>query len=340
VKALLPLLSFFLISPVLALEVLGVVGSVVPAKPYYETLLAKSGDGMSQALSRGDVKRSKRWVGEFSYDSGLEQGSFQPFQLTQKQTERIIQPLCLVSNDQRSIDWLIKSRSVLTEVNAVCYLVKSTGEGELKELRDHVSELRFFALDPTLLITQFGVPHYPALISKRGRTVNEFNNLLRPIAEVRGVVVSLMLIGVTYTLKEAMLFLPELGVALCVFFAVSSIYYAIKAFRLYVYHRSLSSSAPYSLASHKVFKSESVYFMGNDRKNTVFLYASKFEKKFKAWLLVHKRNLIIAHLFVFFNSYYILNPFRTTFSTPFLHVTKQAQPRFTPLERGKAKKAS
>ena len=104
----------------------------------------------------------------FSYDSGLEQGSFQPFQLTQKQTERIIQPLCLVSNDQRSIDWLIKSRSVLTEVNAVCYLVKSTGEGELKELRDHVSELRFFALDPTLLITQFGVPHYPALISKRG----------------------------------------------------------------------------------------------------------------------------------------------------------------------------
>jgi len=57
---------------------------------------------------------------------------------------------------------------VLTEVNAVCYLVKSAGDGELKELRDHLTELRFFALDPTLLITQFGVPHYPALISKRG----------------------------------------------------------------------------------------------------------------------------------------------------------------------------
>lgn len=167
-KALLPLLSFLVISPVLALEVLGVVGSVVPAKPYYETLLAKSGDGMSQALNRGDVKRSKRWAGEFSYDSGLGQGSFQPFQLSQKQTERIIQPLCLVANDQRSKDWLTKSRAVLTEVNAVCYLVKSAGDGELKELRDHLTELRFFALDPTLLITQFGVPHYPALISKRG----------------------------------------------------------------------------------------------------------------------------------------------------------------------------
>ena len=155
--------------------------------------------------------------------------------------------------------------------------------------------------------------------------MNEFNNLLRPIAEVRGVVVSLLLIVVTYTLKEAMLFLPELGVALCVFFAVSAFYYAVKAFRLYVYHRSLSSLAPYSLVSHKLFRSETVYFMGKgyewtaehtkrikdlyDRKNTVFLYASMFEKKFKAWLLIHKNKLIISHLFVFFNSYYILNPF-------------------------------
>jgi len=66
--------------------------------------------------------------------------------------------------------------------------------------------------------------------------MNEFNNLLRPIVEFRGVMVSLLLIVVTYHLKEAMLFLPELGVALCVFFAVSAVYYAIKAFRLYVYH--------------------------------------------------------------------------------------------------------
>jgi len=92
--------------------------------------------------------------------------------------------------------------------------------------------------------------------------MNEFNNLLRPIAEVRGAVVSALLIIATYYLKEAMLFLPELGVALCVFFAASAIYYTLKAFRLYCYHRSLSSSVPYSLASHKIFKSESVYFMG------------------------------------------------------------------------------
>lgn len=155
--------------------------------------------------------------------------------------------------------------------------------------------------------------------------MNEFNNLLRPIVEVRGVIVSVLLIFVTYFLKEAMLFLPELGIAMCVFFLFSAIYYSVKAFRLYVYHRSLSSSAPYTMASYKIYKSDSVYFMGKgfewtaehtkrikdlyDRKNTVFLYASKFEKKFKAWLLIHKRRLVVGHLFLFFSSYYILNPF-------------------------------
>lgn len=167
-KALLPLLSLLLISSVSALEVLGVVGPVVPAKPYYEMLLAKRPTGMSEALNAGDTQRSKRWAGEVSYDSGLLQGHFKSFLLTQTQKKRIIQPLCLVADDQHSKDWLIKSRAVLVEVNAVCYLVRSKGENELNILRNHIPELRFFTIDPTLLITQFGVPHYPALISKRG----------------------------------------------------------------------------------------------------------------------------------------------------------------------------
>jgi len=167
-KAWLPLLSLFLSSSVSALEVLGVVGSVEPAKPYYEMLLAKRPTGMSEALSAGDSQRSKRWAGEHSYDSGLVQGRFEPFLLSERQTMRIIQPLCLVANDQRSRDWLNKSKAVLTEVNAVCYLVKLTEASELEALRGRFTRLRFFALDPTLLITQFGVPYYPALISKRG----------------------------------------------------------------------------------------------------------------------------------------------------------------------------
>lgn len=167
-KVLLPLLSLFVFSSAFALEILGVVGSVVPAKPYYESLLAKRPTGNPAQLSTGDRHRAKRWAGDYSYDSGLTQGRFNSFVLTPEVIRRITHPLCLVSNDQRSKDWLIKSLSVLKEVNAVCYLVKSAGEPELDALRQHATDIRFFALDPSLIITKFGVPHYPALISKRG----------------------------------------------------------------------------------------------------------------------------------------------------------------------------
>jgi len=73
-----------------------------------------------------------------------------------------------VSNDQRSKEWLAKNLPVLKEANAVCYLVRSTGESDLNALRQSAANIRFFALDPTLIITKFGVPYYPALISKRG----------------------------------------------------------------------------------------------------------------------------------------------------------------------------
>ncbi len=167
-KALSPLLSLLVIQSVSALEVLGVVGSVVPAKPYYEALLAKRPIEMSAKLNSGDQQRAKRWAGEFSYDSGLTKGNFSSFVLEEEVTKQIIQPLCLVSFDQRSKDWLIKNSAVLAEVNAVCYLVKSSKQDELKGLRAHSPGIRFFELDPTLIITKFGVPHYPALISKRG----------------------------------------------------------------------------------------------------------------------------------------------------------------------------
>ena len=167
-KALWPLLSVFFIPSVSALEVLGVVGSVVPAKPYYEKLLAKRPTGNSAQLRAKDIQRATRWSGDYGHESGLTPGSFEPFMLTPEITKRLTQPLCLVANDQVSKDWLTKSRSVLTELNAICYLVKSTGSGELESLRGHASNVRFFALNPTLIITQFNVPHYPALISKRG----------------------------------------------------------------------------------------------------------------------------------------------------------------------------
>lgn len=167
-KALLPLLSFLIAFNVSALDVLGVVGPVVPAKPYYETLLSKQPTGMSAKLSARDVTRAKRWAGDNRYDSGLSMGSFTPFTLTQELTEKLTQPLCLIADDQRSKDWLSENRSVLAEVNAVCYLVKLDNESDLASVRRYVTGIRVFALDPSLIVRKFNVPFYPALISKRG----------------------------------------------------------------------------------------------------------------------------------------------------------------------------
>lgn len=167
-KALWTLLSLLLIPPVFALEVLGVVGQVVPAKPYYEKLLAKRPTGNSVEVSPSDRQRASRWAGEYRYDSGLTLGNFSSFALNQKATERLTQPLCLIGNDQDSKDWLNKSSAVLAEVGAVCYLVESTSDDNLEGLRSHAPAIRIFALDPSLIITKFSVPHYPALISKRG----------------------------------------------------------------------------------------------------------------------------------------------------------------------------
>lgn len=167
-RILLSLLSFLMPLNASSLEVLGVVGPVTPAKPYYETLLSKQTTNTSIQLSSRIITRAKRWAGDHRYDSGLTPGSFTPFTLTQEVTGKVIQPLCLISNDQRSKDWLAKTSSVLSEVKAVCYLVKLDDESDLDSIRKEAKGIRVFALDPSLIINKFNVPFYPALISKRG----------------------------------------------------------------------------------------------------------------------------------------------------------------------------
>lgn len=167
-KALLLLLSFLSISNASALEVLGVVGSVVPAKPYYENLLSKQSIEISVDLNERNSVRAKRWAGDYSYDSGLTAGSFTPFTLTQKLTNTITKPLCLIANDQRSRDWLAKSGAVLAEIKAVCYLVKFGTEQDLNSLREVLNGVQIYALDPSFIADRFSVPFYPALISKQG----------------------------------------------------------------------------------------------------------------------------------------------------------------------------
>jgi len=161
--------------------------------------------------------------------------------------------------------------------------------------------------------------------------MNPYHNLLRPNSEMLGAMVSVVMALVVFFMQEAMLFLPALGQVMAGFFLFWGVVEGRRAFRLYRYHRSLSSSRPYCLPSNKVFKSSTVYFLGKgfewtaehtkrmkdlyDRKNTQFLYPSAFEKSLKNWLLVHKNKWLVAWFYLFFNSFHILNPYPPRNST-------------------------
>ena len=162
------LLSLFVCTPATALEVLGVVGPVVPAKPFYEKLLAKNPSVNKQVLKTKIRLRAEKWSGHYAYDAGLTSGKFESFELDSESTKRLSQALCLVANDERSKEWLTEYRAVLLDIRAVCYLVKSDSVKDIIELRKYSPSILFYELDPSIIITKFAVPFYPALISKRG----------------------------------------------------------------------------------------------------------------------------------------------------------------------------
>lgn len=162
------LLSFVVCVPASALEVLGVVGPVVSAKPYYEKLLAKRPSYNEEVLRTNDRQRVNKWSGHYAYDSGLTAGSFTAFDLDSESTKQLSQSLCLVANDQRSKEWLTENRAVLLKIKVVCYLVRSGSVKDIVTLRNHAADILIYELDPSIIVTKFGVPFYPALISKRG----------------------------------------------------------------------------------------------------------------------------------------------------------------------------
>ena len=155
--------------------------------------------------------------------------------------------------------------------------------------------------------------------------MNLYHNLLRPKSELAGAGVSAFLAATTFALQDFMLFTPQIGQSMAVLFAVTSALRTRAGFKLYRYHRNLSSTQPFTIKSEKLYKSQSVYYVGQgfewtaehtkritdlyQRRNLGFLHASRREKKLKNWALVHKHSTIGKLLHRYFSSYHILNPY-------------------------------
>ena len=152
------------------LDELGVVGPVEPARSYYEQFLLKSKDqiGNDVILVPKDQAQIDRWTAQHQfYDSGLTVGSFLPLRITQH-ADRLVQPQCLVANDEVSVKWLRDHESQLVQIKPVCYLVRTTTPADLNTLQKTFSALLFVAVNPQYLIKTYSIPHYPALISRKG----------------------------------------------------------------------------------------------------------------------------------------------------------------------------
>jgi len=161
------LLISVIATPALALQTLGVVGAVVPATAYYEQFIVKSHNGKA-AIAALDRAQVKAWSGEaVPYDSGLIERPFKPIRFD-RPLARLLTPICLVANDAASVDWLKRHRSSLKNSGGVCYLVRSTGPGDLGALEQIVPGMIFVAINPAFVIDRYRVPGYPALISKVG----------------------------------------------------------------------------------------------------------------------------------------------------------------------------
>ena len=151
-----------------ALEALGVLGPVEPAKPHYEKLLISSNPVKGVTLSDEGIERVKNWSGNYAYDSALSSGNFVNKVLSSDQVKNLVAPICLLANDAVSKDWLLRNRHVIEQVKPVCYLVRASSNQDVDEIKGLIPKLKLFAINPTLIIQKFAVQHYPALISDKG----------------------------------------------------------------------------------------------------------------------------------------------------------------------------
>lgn len=150
------------------LIVLGVVGLVEDARPYYQAFREKAKSTDQEWVETREFSESFPWKESvFNYDARLPQGHFARIPFSEK-SETISRPICLLANDAISKQWIDARRAELQSIKPVCYLVRSTSEQDQQIVQSWFTDIPVVAVNPSFLLTQFAVPAYPALISKRG----------------------------------------------------------------------------------------------------------------------------------------------------------------------------
>ena len=158
------------ISGVFALDELGVAGPVKQAQPYYQQFILKSTSRsveINQQALPSSEQANAYLAHIYEYDSGLKAGSFKRYYHGLDTQYAYQTPICLIANDDVSKSWLKKKALALSNLNAVCYLVRHQ-PGEIEQLQAEYPELRILSVNPAYIIRLASIPHYPAVLSKKG----------------------------------------------------------------------------------------------------------------------------------------------------------------------------
>ena len=150
------------------LEEVGVYGSVVDARPFYEELIVPKVSGQSRVPSLNEERLINLATRNEQYDSGLTSGKVVSRKLNANEGKFFVASMCIVSNDGFSRAWLRKNYQIIKDNVALCYLSKANSLSDARELSADFPGVRFYGINPKFLIDRFGLVNYPVLISKRG----------------------------------------------------------------------------------------------------------------------------------------------------------------------------
>ncbi|RUM93754.1 MAG: hypothetical protein DSZ28_06670 [Thiothrix sp.] len=76
-------------------------------------------------------------------------------------------PVCVVGSDEQSLNWLATNRKQLSRIGARCLLIQAESQTDIDRVNKQANGLKMVTVPGDAMVAEFGLQHYPVLISKR-----------------------------------------------------------------------------------------------------------------------------------------------------------------------------
>lgn len=83
------------------------------------------------------------------------------------QFNNMLNPICIIGSDQKSLQWIQKYHDVLIKNEAICWLVQASNINDVKKVVETLDGIPMSPSDGDALSDFFSLSHYPVLITAR-----------------------------------------------------------------------------------------------------------------------------------------------------------------------------